>query len=136
LAAPLFSEAERDYNSRVAEAFRGEGFEVWLAQEHKFVEHESTEEKRLIFEEDLKALRMADSVIAVLDGVDVDTGVAFEMGYAHAIGKPIVGLKTDHRSFSKVESVNLMLEAPLKQLCRSVVEAIASIRTIEKKVKH
>jgi nucleoside 2-deoxyribosyltransferase len=79
---------------------------------------------------------MADAVVAVLDGVDVDTGVAFEMGYAHAIGKPIVGLKTDHRSFSKLESVNLMLEAPLKQLCRSVVEAIASIRTIEKKVKH
>jgi nucleoside 2-deoxyribosyltransferase len=38
------------------------------------------------------------SVLAVLDGVDVDAGVAAEIGYAAACGKPIVGLRTDRRT--------------------------------------
>jgi nucleoside 2-deoxyribosyltransferase len=136
LAAPLFSEAERDFNLRVARELREEGFQVWLAQEHKFVEHKSIEAKRAIFKEDLEALARADLVLAVLDGVDVDTGVAFEMGYAHALGKHILGLKTDHRSFSKLETVNLMLEVPVRRICQSVAEASKSIREIELKGKR
>jgi nucleoside 2-deoxyribosyltransferase len=124
MAAPLFSEAERDFNSKIAAALRKEGFEVWLAQERKFIEHSSAKEKRGVFNEDLDALNRSDAILAVLDGVDVDSGVAFEMGFAHANGKPIVGLKTDHRMFSKVESVNLMLESPLHKICKSLVEAI------------
>jgi nucleoside 2-deoxyribosyltransferase len=46
-------------------------------------------------------------VVAVLDGVDVDAGVSYEVGYAKALGKPIVGLKTDHKTFSGLEEVNL-----------------------------
>jgi nucleoside 2-deoxyribosyltransferase len=132
LAAPLFNEAERDFNSKVAAALRKEGFGVWLAQEHKFVEDHSIKEKRAIFSEDLDALRKSDLILAVLDGVDVDTGVAFEMGFGYANGKPIVGLKTDHRLFSKVESINLMLEMPLYRLCKSIIEAIDVLKTYEK----
>jgi nucleoside 2-deoxyribosyltransferase len=132
LAAPLFSEAERDFNSRVAEALRKQGFEVWLAQEHKFVEDHSNMEKKAIFREDLDAIKKGDLILAVLDGVDVDSGVAFEMGFAYANGKPMVGLKTDHRVFSRVESVNLMLEAPISKLCKTLAEAIEVLKACDK----
>lgn len=36
-------------------------------------------------------------VVAVLDGVAVDEGVAFELGYAYAKGKFCVGFSTDSR---------------------------------------
>jgi len=124
LAAPLFNEAERDFNSKVAATLRKEGFEVWLAQEHKFVEDHSIRMKQAIFNEDLDALNESDIILAVLDGVDVDSGVAFEIGFGYANKKPIVGLKTDHRVFSRVESINLMLEAPTPKLCKSLAEAI------------
>jgi nucleoside 2-deoxyribosyltransferase len=42
-------------------------------------------------------LRRCDGVLAVLDGVDVDSGTAAEVGYAAAHGKPVVGLRTDLR---------------------------------------
>jgi nucleoside 2-deoxyribosyltransferase len=132
LAAPLFSEAERGFNSRVATMLRKEGFEVWLAQEHKFVEDHSTMEKQAIFREDLDAVRKSDLILAILDGVDVDSGVAFEMGFGYASGTPIVGLKTDHRVFSRVESVNLMLEAPLIKLCKNIAEAIVVLKTYQR----
>ena len=38
-----------------------------------------------------------DAVLAVLDGPDVDSGTAAEIGYATALGKPVVGLRTDFR---------------------------------------
>jgi nucleoside 2-deoxyribosyltransferase len=128
LAAPLFSEAERDFNSKVTTTLRKEGFKVWLAQEHKFVQDHSTIQKQTIFHEDLDAVRKSDFILAVLDGVDVDSGVAFEMGFGYATKKPIVGLKTDHRVFSRVESVNLMLEVPLVKLCKNIAEAIVVLK--------
>nr|MDO8135958.1 nucleoside 2-deoxyribosyltransferase [Candidatus Njordarchaeum guaymaensis] len=135
LAAPFFSRAERDFNSKATRVLRGEGFEVWLAQEHKFIEGNSIKEKRSIFEEDLDALKKSDLVLAVLDGVDVDSGVAFEMGFAHALKKTILGLKTDHRVFSKLESVNLMIEAPLTRIFKSVDEALGCLQTSKHRKK-
>ncbi len=39
----------------------------------------------------------ADGVFAILDGVDVDSGTAAEIGYAFAKGKRVAGLRTDFR---------------------------------------
>jgi nucleoside 2-deoxyribosyltransferase len=130
LAAPIFSEAERDFNDKVAKELRGVGFDVWMAQESVFVKDGTGEEKGSIYEADMGALRESDVVVAVLDGVDVDCGVAFEVGYAAALGKPIVGLKTDHRTFSRVEDINLILEVAMRGIYKSVGEVIEALRKI------
>ncbi len=44
-----------------------------------------------------ESIDAADGLIAVLDGVDVDSGTAAEIGYAFARGKRIYGLRTDFR---------------------------------------
>ena len=51
-------------------------------------------------------------VLACLDGQDVDSGTAAEIGYAHARGKLVVGLRTDTRLCADNEGgwVNLMVE--------------------------
>jgi nucleoside 2-deoxyribosyltransferase len=54
-------------------------------------------------------LNSSDIVVAVLDGVDVDSGTAWEIGYAYAKGKPVIGLRTDFRTLSD-GVVNLMVE--------------------------
>jgi nucleoside 2-deoxyribosyltransferase len=43
-------------------------------------------------------LDRAAGVLAVLDGVDVDSGTASEIGWASARGLPVVGLRTDLRA--------------------------------------
>lgn len=57
-------------------------------------------------------LRAADVVLAILDGADVDSGVAAEIGYASGNGKPIVGLRTDQRRASDgpAHVVNLQVQ--------------------------
>jgi nucleoside 2-deoxyribosyltransferase len=130
LAAPLFSESEREFNSKIAKRLRENEFEVWLAQEAPFIQEGTHKEKRPIYEGDILALKASDAVVAVLDGMEVDAGVAYEMGYAKALGKPIVGLKTDYRTFSEMEDINLMLEVPLIKICKSMDDVIDSLSKI------
>jgi nucleoside 2-deoxyribosyltransferase len=125
VAAPLFSESERAFNSRIVKTLRKSGHNVWLAQEAPFIKKGTMKEKKKIFAGDIAALKSCEAVVAILDGIDIDSGVAFELGYAHCLGKPIVGLKTDYRTFSKIEQVNLMLEVPILKICSDVSEVVA-----------
>lgn len=116
LAGPLFNESERSFNRIIAEDLRDNGFDVWLPQENFPAAVESEEEKKNVFESDLRALNSCGVVVAVLEGECVDSGTAFEVGYAYALGIPVVGIKTDTRVFSSTEEVNLMLEKSVRLL--------------------
>lgn len=108
------------------------GFDVWMPQESLFVREGALEEKKRIYEADIAALKECDVVVAVLDGVDVDCGVAFEIGFAVALGSRFLGLKTDHRVFPGVENINLVLEIPLRATCKTVNEVIETPKMIGK----
>jgi nucleoside 2-deoxyribosyltransferase len=58
------------------------------------------------------AIHEADAVVAVLDGMEVDSGTAAEIGYAAAIGKPIIGYRGDYRLACDNEGsmVNMQVE--------------------------
>ena len=43
------------------------------------------------------AIRECDILLAVLDGAEVDSGTAAEVGFAVGIGKSVFGLRTDWR---------------------------------------
>ncbi len=62
--------------------------------------------------EDLRLIDESEAVLASLDGPDVDSGTAVEIGYAFARGLLVVGLRTDIRWSSDNEGsrVNLMVE--------------------------
>lgn len=53
-----------------------------------------------IAQRNIRQLTNADAVLAFLDGSDVDSGVACEVGWAAAVGIPVVGLRTDRRHYS------------------------------------
>ncbi len=84
-------------------------------------------------------IRLADAVVAVLDGVDVDSGTAAEIGFAYALGKPVIGLRTDFRLAGDNEAalVNLQvqyfIEASGGRIVTNVPElaaAVASLRAM------
>lgn len=63
------------------------------------------------------SLDQADAVFAVLDGVDVDSGTAAEIGFAFARGKRVCGLRTDFRlaSDNAGSVVNLQVQYFIEQ---------------------
>jgi nucleoside 2-deoxyribosyltransferase len=55
-------------------------------------------------------IRQADMLVAVLDGIDVDSGTAGEMGFAYGLGKPVFGLRTDWRMTGDNEAAGVNLQ--------------------------
>jgi nucleoside 2-deoxyribosyltransferase len=121
-AAPLFNEMERRFNSEIAREIeryadvflpqRDGGLLTKLVQDGVSV---PVAEQR-IFEMDLAAMESSDLLIAVLDGSHIDEGVAFEIGYAFALGKSCVGLQTDSRRLLPTGN-NPMLGRSLAFVC-------------------
>lgn len=103
LAAPLFNERERHFNSQLANALSS-CCEVFLPQRDGLLLADllrdgvslHTAETR-IFERDRVALSRCNVLIAVLDGAHIDEGVAFEVGFAHARGALCLALQSDVR---------------------------------------
>ncbi len=111
LAAPLFSEAERSYNTCVAHLLERNLFEVYLPQDKgDDSDMRDAKEQERLFARNRAALENSDFVVAIIDGADADSGTAWEMGYAFAHKKPVIALRTDFRRVGDYEQVNLMLE--------------------------
>jgi nucleoside 2-deoxyribosyltransferase len=128
VASPLgFTTAGRLYNDTVLlPAVRSAGFEPldpWdLAPEIQTVfelDRNDPERSRLLGEtnrlvgrRNAEMIRGADGILAVLDGNDVDSGTAAEIGYAAALHRPVIGLRADLRLTGDNEAtlVNLQVE--------------------------
>jgi nucleoside 2-deoxyribosyltransferase/predicted secreted protein len=129
LAAPLFSKAERTYNAMLADLLRQHLFEVSLPQNGgDDTDTRMKTELALIFSKNKEDLDRADIVVAVIDGADVDSGTAWEMGYAYAHNKPVVAVRTDFRRAGTHEQVNLMLEESSK-VVSSTIELLESVNS-------
>ncbi|MGB8218329.1 MAG: nucleoside 2-deoxyribosyltransferase [Candidatus Methanoperedens sp.] len=130
LAAPLFSEAECDFNRKLRDLIIDEGFLVFLPQEDSNNIHVEKNRQEIIFNKNLAALDGSDIIVAVIDGADVDSGTAWEIGYAYSKGKPVLGLKTDFRTLGIEGTVNLMIERSIV-LCTSVSELLNRLKPMQ-----
>ena len=121
LAAPVFSQMERQYNRRLAEKLQSllPKCQVILPQDFRVREGAASfnDRRRLagVYQRCIEELTGADAVLALLDGADADSGVAFETGYARGLGKPVLGVRTDYRQ-SQVKGLNLMLAAGASEI--------------------
>jgi nucleoside 2-deoxyribosyltransferase len=77
------------------------------------------------------AIDDAQSMLAILDGPDVDSGTAAEIGYAFARGKRIVGYRGDFRLSGDNEgsTVNLQVEFFIRQSGGTIVERYEDLAT-------
>lgn len=81
-----------------------------------------------------EAIADCDVVVAVLDGVDVDSGTAAEIGYAVAKGKMVFGYRGDARRSGENEAsiVNLQVEYFIRasggEVVATIDELVACLR--------
>ncbi len=120
IAGPLFDEGERWWIERVDALVAEAGFVTFLPHRDNPPKDESN--VRAIFENDKRGIDECDVVVASLNGIITDDGTAWELGYAYAKGKHLIGLHTDWRMRFEHEVVNLMMECSLHRLVRSLDE--------------
>jgi nucleoside 2-deoxyribosyltransferase len=75
------------------------------------------------------AIDRCDLVFAVLDGVDVDSGTAAEIGYAFAKAKPIIGYRGDFRLSADNDgsTVNLQVEYFIRQSGGDIISVLSDL---------
>lgn len=129
LAAPLFSEAECDFNRKLKGELHSLGFKVFLPQEDSNNVHDKTNRQKIIFNKNLTGIENSDLIVAVIDGADVDSGTAWEIGYAFAKGKPVIGLRTDFRTLGIEGTVNLMIERSVI-VCMNISELLNHLKSM------
>lgn len=120
VAGPLFDEGERWWLERVEEVVVAAGFSTFLP--HRDNPSKTASNVEEIFRSNRANLDACAFVVASLNGLTTDDGTAWEIGYAHARGRPIIGIHTDWRSRFPDEVVNLMIERSLAHLVHSLVE--------------
>jgi nucleoside 2-deoxyribosyltransferase len=120
LAAPLFTQAEWRWNAQLARSLRNLGYDVFLPQERAQSMLDGTEafEPQTLFSANVREIRNAAIVIAILDGADADSGTCWECGYAYAMKRPVIGVRTDLRQGGDdpQSGVNLMLSGACQQV--------------------
>ena len=119
-AASLFTQVERKWNRMLAEALAEvlPGLEVTLPQDFKpSGKYNDGRHYGTLFRMCVNGIDRADAVLAIVDGAEVDSGTAWEMGYAYARKKPVIGLRTDFRPGAE-HGVNIMLSRSCKHLIR------------------
>jgi nucleoside 2-deoxyribosyltransferase len=77
------------------------------------------------------AIERCDLVVAVLDGVDVDSGTACEIGYAFAKAKLILGYRGDYRLCADNEAaiVNLQVEYFIRESGGDIIMRITDLES-------
>jgi nucleoside 2-deoxyribosyltransferase len=127
VASPLgFSEIGRRYNTEVIiPQLRKLGYDVldpWAEEVSRRLEaaralpHEHEQMSALgrinmeLGERNARLLAKSEAVLALLDGTDVDSGVASEIGYACALKRPVVAWRSDLRRAGENEGTPVNLQ--------------------------
>lgn len=103
IAGPLFSLAERDFNSGLKKKL-SPYFNIYLPQEDGGLMVDMIKDRipsdkaaKKVFVVDINALDKSGIFLIVLDGRTIDEGASFELGYFFAKVKPCIGFKTNPR---------------------------------------
>ncbi len=129
VAGPLFSEAEKRYNEYLSKCLEDMGFETFLPQRDGYelselVANGDSESFAMgkIFKRDISEIQKSDIVVFVMDGRVPDDGACVEIGYAYAMGKECIGLKTDPRTLMSDLDNPMILGALKDRIARNLKE--------------
>lgn len=109
IAGKIRSESEREFLEEVDKICKETGFKTFLP--HRDVGlAKGIKDVEKIFEGDIKkGFKDVDLVVAVLDGLHIGAGTAWELGYAYAKGIPAIGIKTDETAEEALEYLSAIL---------------------------
>lgn len=92
MAGAFFRPETKSRIDSYAAGFRRLGYDVYVPQEHTVPnawEMSQEDWAKEVFKMDIAAIQDCDMVFVVYDGLYSDSGTAWEIGYAYALGKEI-----------------------------------------------
>ena len=80
-----------------------------------------------ISKRDLEEIKLCNIMIGVLNGIYIGAGTAWEMGYAQALKKRVIGLKTDRKIEDSIPDISVIISGE--------VHIVDSIQELKKQLK-
>jgi len=140
IASPLgFSEAGRHYYREVylpALAAVVEPVDPWALTTPEEIDNARATgcEREMMLKigrRNTEAIRSSHLLAALLEGQEVDSGTAAELGYAAGLGKPCFGLRSDFRQTGEEGvAVNLQVESFVIQSGGEIVASLEELITV------
>jgi nucleoside 2-deoxyribosyltransferase len=127
IAGKLCSDSEREFLEKIAEICKKNKIKTFLPYRDVGA-CKGIKDVERIFEGDIKeGFKNCTLVIADLNGLHVGAGTAWELGYAYAIGIPIIGIKTDEPAEDALDYLSPIIIASTK--------IVTSLEELEKELK-
>jgi nucleoside 2-deoxyribosyltransferase len=118
LNAPLSNIAAQTLNTKIKRVLEEEGFICISPQE--ILPPSTNVDSREILKQNVEFVKQCDIILSVLDAPG--EGVIFELGFAYAIGKPIVAFRSNRLSYLGKVIEGLWSELPESQKAASIDE--------------
>lgn len=129
IAGPLCTEENRAFLERIDSICKEFEFETFLPHRDAGLFKNIKDVKR-ISKKDLEELHKCDILVGVLDGIYVGAGTAWEMGSAQALGKKVIGLKTDRKVNESISEISTIIVGAVK-----IVESLEELKSELEKLK-
>lgn len=109
IAGKLGTESEKNLLEEVDKLCRELGFETFLPHRDVGLAKGFEDVERVFYGDIKMGFENVDLVVAVLDGLHVGAGTAWELGYAYAKGIPSIGIKTDESVSDALDYLSAIL---------------------------
>ncbi|MBS3071613.1 nucleoside 2-deoxyribosyltransferase [Candidatus Pacearchaeota archaeon] len=131
IAGKIGTDTERETLEKIEVLCKSLGFQTFLP--HRDIGFAKTmEDVDTIFKGDItEGLEDANLIVALLDGLHVGAGTAWELGYAYAKGIPAIGIKTDESPSDALEYLSAILIASM-----TIVNSLDQLKEEIMKIKE
>lgn len=128
IAGKLRTENEREFLEKVTKIAEDLGFETFLPHRDVGLCKNMKDVEKVFKGDIIEGFRDIDLVVAILDGLHVGAGTAWELGYAYAKGIPLIGLKTDEPVEEAIEYLSAILIGSM--------EIVDNLKKLKQKLKE
>ena len=116
IAGPLCEEKNRNFLEKIERLCKEIGFETFLPHRDAGLYDGNKNKIKEISRKDVEELYKCSILIGVLNGVCVGAGTSWEMGYAQALGKKVIGLKTDRNPKESIGDISVVIAGQVEIL--------------------
>ena len=127
IAGKIRTESEREFLEKIEKIVKDSGFSTFLPHRDVGLAKGIKDVKKIFNGDIIAGFKDCKLIIAVLDGLHVGAGTAWELGYAYANKIPAIGIKTDESVEDALEELSAILIASMP--------IVSSIEQLKEKLK-
>lgn len=131
IAGALFSPAERENLEQIDSACKELEFSTYLPHRDGGIFIRDDNNSSSFFIADKDNIDNSKIIIAVLNGLEIDSGTSWEIGYGYSKGKIIIGYLQDIRVFNHNRQLNPMILNSINHLARDIHALKDILKTLQ-----